>query len=75
MRQVNIYLCMHTQLGGIYLLLSLALLAYFPPVYTPVNFYPLRELDTIGIGRMDLIITYSGLPPTLPDAPVNKSFS
>ena len=31
----------------------------------PVNFYPLRELDTIGTGRMDLIITYSGLPPNL----------
>ena len=30
-----------------------------------VNFYPLRELDTIGSGRMDLIITYSGLPPNL----------
>ena len=40
-----------------------------------VNFYPLCELDTIGSGRMDLIITYSGLPPTLPDAPVHKSFS
>ena len=30
-----------------------------------VNFYPLCELDTIGSGRMDLIITYSGLPPNL----------
>ena len=40
-----------------------------------VNFYPLRELDTIGTGRMDLSITYIGLPPTLPDAPVHKSFS
>ena len=33
-----------------------------------VNFYPLCELDTIGTGRMDLmisIITYSGLPPNL----------
>ena len=28
-----------------------------------VNFYPLRELDTIESGSMDLIITYSGLPP------------
>ena len=40
-----------------------------------VNFYPLRELDTIGTGRMDVIITYSGLPSTFPDAPVHKSFS
>ena len=30
-----------------------------------VNFYPLCELHTIGTGRMDLIITYSGLPPNL----------
>ena len=30
-----------------------------------VNFYPLCELDTTGSGRMDLIITYSGLPPNL----------
>ena len=32
-----------------------------------VNFYPLCELDTIGSGRMDLIITYvySGLPLNL----------
>ena len=30
-----------------------------------VNFYPLCELDTIGSGRMDLIITYSSLPPNL----------
>ena len=30
-----------------------------------VNFYPLRELDTIESGSMDLIITYSGLPPNL----------
>ena len=30
-----------------------------------VNFYPFRELDTIGTGRMDLIIAYSGLPPNL----------
>ena len=30
-----------------------------------VNFYPLCELDTIGSGRMDLIITYSSLPPSL----------
>ena len=28
-----------------------------------VNFYPLRELDTIGTGRIALNITYSGLPP------------
>ena len=30
-----------------------------------VNFYPLCELDTIGSGRMDLIITHSSLPPNL----------
>ena len=30
-----------------------------------VNFYPLCELDTIGSGRMDVIITYSSLPPNL----------
>ena len=31
------------------------------------NIGPLHELDTTGTGRMDLIITYSDLPPTLAD--------
>ena len=53
----HIYLCMHTQLSGTYLLLFSTCVS--------VNFCPLRELDTIGTGRMDLIITYSGLPPNL----------
>ena len=43
---------------------SLTLLPHFPPV--SVNLYPLRELDTIGTGRMDLIITDSGLPQPYP---------
>ena len=34
------------------------------------NLGPLRELDTTGTGRMDLIITYSDLPPTLADVTV-----
>ena len=63
---------MNTQLGGIYLLPRIITLF---STCVSVNFYPLRELDTIGTGRRDLIITYSGLPPTLPNAPVHKSFS
>ena len=39
------------------------------------NLGPLRELDTTGTGRMDLIITYSDLPPTLADVTVTHPSS
>ena len=51
------------QLSGIFLL----------PSFT--FFTPLHELETIGTERIDLIIKYSSLPSTLPDATVYKSFS
>ena len=61
-RLVNIYLCMN----WVAFIYSLPHIIALFSTCVSVNFYPLHELDTIGTGRMDLIISYSGLPQPYP---------